>query len=207
MRGTLTVADSELAAIVLAAGGSTRLGQPKQLLRYRGEPMLLNSVDAVRHVAGAEVVVVLGDQRLRLRNLLARRRRDVTVVANPDWQEGLATSLRAGVRAVPEDAAAVLIALVDQPHLETADFARLAARWRRRPGRPAAAWYHEQPGVPAVIPRRWFGQLAGLSGDTGARRLLRQLGELTLVNMPAAGFDVDTPADAEALGRKSAGGG
>ncbi|MGD8340502.1 MAG: nucleotidyltransferase family protein [Gammaproteobacteria bacterium] len=200
MRAALTLAEKELAAVVLAAGGSTRLGRPKQLLRYRGRPLLLNAVDLAESVAGAGVIVVLGDEQLRLRSLLNRHRRGVTVVSNPGWREGLASSLRAGVRAVPRKAAGALILLVDQPRLETFDLAKLARAWGRHPRLPAAAWYLERAGAPAIIPRRWFGEMTALSGDVGARQLLRGIGRVSLVNMPAAEFDVDTPADAESLG-------
>ncbi len=201
MRGTLTVADDRLAAIVLAAGGSTRLGRPKQLLRYRGKPLLLNAVERALRVAGSGVIVVVGAEPLRLRTVLRHHCGDLVVVNNPRWREGLATSLRAGIRAVPGSAAGVLVMVVDQARLEAADIARLADRWRRRPSRPAAAWYQGRAGVPAIIPRRWFGSLTSLEGDVGARQLLRRLNDLSLVAMPEAGFDVDTPADVAALRR------
>lgn len=199
MRGKLTIADDRLAAIVLAAGGSTRLGRPKQLLRYRGRPLLLNAVEPALRVAGAGVIVVVGAESLRLRTALRCHGGDLVIVNNPCWREGLGTSLRAGIRAVPRSAVGALIMLVDQARLGAAEIARLAARWGRHPSRPAAAWYQGRAGVPAVVPRRWFGLLTSLEGDVGARQLLRRLDGLSLVDMPQAGFDVDTPADAAAL--------
>ena len=196
----LTFVDRKLAAVVLAAGGSARLGRPKQLLRHRGTPLIVKSARLALGVAGAGVTVVLGSEHMRLRSLLRRDLTGVTAVRNPQWHEGLATSLAAGLDGVSQTAAATLIMLVDQAMLDAADLARLAVCWRRRPGRPAAARYHGHAGVPAIIPRRWFKELSALEGDIGARRLLRQIGDLSLVDMPSAAFDVDTPADAAALG-------
>lgn len=205
MSRTSAPADRDLAAVILAAGGSSRLGQPKQLLRYRGRPLIVRAVRLAGRVAGAGVIVVLGDQRQRLRSLLRRRDRvrdheTLSIVDNPRWADGLASSLRAGIGATPTSAKAALILVVDQARLDAADLNRLAGRWRRRPSRPAAAHYLDRAGVPAVIPRRWFRDLAALSGDVGARELLRRLDDVSLVPMPNAAFDVDTPADAATLG-------
>lgn len=200
MRTRLASADARLAAVILAAGGSKRLGRTKQLLRYRCMPLILRSVRLARHGTRGRIVVVLGDQRQRLRSLLHRHAKDVIVVGNAHWHEGLASSLAAGLQAIPPNVRAALILLVDQAGLEATDIKRLVAAWRARPTRPAAAHYQGRAGVPAVIPRRWFRSLATLGGDVGARHVLRRLGDVSLVAMPSAELDVDTPADAAALG-------
>jgi CTP:molybdopterin cytidylyltransferase MocA len=115
------------------------------------------------------------------------------------WPEGMATSLRAGMAAAPRNARAALVLVVDQPHVGAAALARLLRAWARRPGVPAAARYAERIGVPAVLPRRHWRALARLRGDQGARTLLRGSGNVTIVDMPEAAFDVDTPADVEKL--------
>jgi molybdenum cofactor cytidylyltransferase len=209
MAKTSVPADPRIAAVILAAGGSSRLGRSKQLLRYRGLPLILRAVGLAR-AAGSGVIVVLGDQRQRLRSLLRRRHARpqeprLTIVGNAHWAAGLASSLRAGIEAVPPGADAVLILLVDQPRLTSRDIERLVSEWRRRPAQPAAARYLDRIGVPAVIPRRWFHELATLDGDVGAREVLRRLDGISLVEMPAAAFDVDTPADAAALGAETEG--
>lgn len=217
MSMTSAPADSRLAAVILAAGGSSRLGRPKQLLRYRGAPLIVRAALLAQHAAGNDIIVVVGDQRQRLRSVLHKRRLDrrppgnsrarLAVVGNARWPEGLSTSLRAGLEAVPPKATGALILLVDQARIEARDIDRLVRCWRRRPSKAAAAHYLGRAGVPAVIPRRWFGKVRALSGDVGARALLRRLGEVSLVEMAAAGFDVDTPADAAALtGRPEAAG-
>lgn len=189
----------KLAAVVLAAGGSSRLGRSKQLLRHRGEPLIVRMTRLAQGAVGGRVIVVLGAERQRLASCLRRRGLAVDLVHNRRWRDGLASSLQSGLRRVPAGAAAVLVLLVDQARLETTDIGRLVARWSVRPGQPAAALYRGHPGAPAIIPRRLFPRIGALEGDVGARHLLRGLQDLTLVDMPAASFDVDTPADAEAL--------
>jgi len=205
MSRTSATGDPRIAAVILAAGGSSRLGRSKQLLRYRGVPLIERAVRLARHAAGSGVIVVLGDQRQRLRSLLQRRGQGaqkprLTIVGNPRWTDGLSSSLRAGIAAVPPGAEAVLMLLVDQATLTSLDIERLVSGWRRHPLRPAAAHYLGRIGVPAVIPRRWFRELATLDGDVGAREVLRRVDGVSLVEMPAAAFDVDTAADAAALG-------
>jgi len=199
MRQTLTPADTRLAAVILAAGGSRRLGQPKQLLRYRGTQLIVSTARLARQSVGGKVIVVLGDQQQRLRCLLHRHDQNLVIVNNSRWREGLATSLKAGLQQVPPAASAVLILLVDQARITTSDVGRLVTCWQKRPGKPAAAYYLGRAGVPAVIPRRWFNDIRALDGNIGARQLLRSLGAISLVDVPTAEFDVDTPADATAL--------
>lgn len=191
--------DRDPAVIVLAAGGSTRLGTSKQLIRYRRESLLLRTVRLACANVGTNIVVVLGKDRLRLRLLLQRHARSVRIVSNAGWRDGIATSLRAGLDALPVTAGAVLILLCDQARIDAADLQRLTNAWRKRPSIPAAASYEGKPGVPAIIPRRWFRELRSLEGDVGARQVLRQARKLSTVDMPAAAFDVDTPADVSAL--------
>ncbi|HET8697673.1 MAG TPA: nucleotidyltransferase family protein [Gammaproteobacteria bacterium] len=188
-----------LACVLLAAGGSRRLGRPKQLVRRRGQPLLVHATRAARGaLPGAPLVVVLGAQALRLRALLRRRDPAARAVLNSRWSTGLASSLARGLRALPSDIDAALVLLVDHPDVDAAALRRLIAAWRRRPAAPAAAGYLERAGVPAILPRRSWRALRDLEGDSGARALLRG-GGATLVDMPEAALDVDTPEDAARL--------
>ncbi len=192
-----------LAAIVLAAGGSRRLGHPKQLLRLGNTPLILRAALLAQQVANDGVIVVLGHERQRLRSLLRRHRRALRIVVNPRWHGGLSESLGEALQAVPRSAAAVLCLTVDQARIELKDLERLVRAWRARPTQPAAAHYAGRSGVPAIIPRRLFPAIRSLRGDTGAQAVLRNTGMLTTVDMPSAAFDVDTPADAALLALKA----
>jgi CTP:molybdopterin cytidylyltransferase MocA len=191
---------SPVACVLLAAGGSQRLGRPKQLVRHRTRPLLLHALEAA-HTAlpDSPLVVVLGAHALRLRLVARRATRGAIVAQNSRWADGLASSLQAGLAATPRGTRAILVLLADQPQVGAKALRRLLAAWRRRPGVAAAAAYLGRAGVPAILPRRNWPALRALRGDSGARALLRDNAALTLVDMPEAALDIDTPADLRRL--------
>jgi CTP:molybdopterin cytidylyltransferase MocA len=200
MAATAARVRRRLACVLLAAGASRRLGAPKQLLRSRGRSLLLQALGAARAAApSSPLIVVLGAHALRLRGHLRRNGAAARAVTNAGWDTGLASSLQAGLAAVPSRAEAVLVLLTDQPEVGAAALRRLIAAWRRRPSLPAAARYAGRVGVPAILPRRTWRAVRELDGDVGARALLRDAAEVTLVAMPEAELDIDTPADAARL--------
>jgi molybdenum cofactor cytidylyltransferase len=203
MTRSAATGSKNVAAVLLAAGGSRRLGFPKQLVRWRAKPLIVHALDATRTaLANGTLVVVLGAHALRLRAVVRRRAPFATIVTNPRWAEGLSTSLRAGTAAVPPRTRAVLIVLVDQPHIDGRALRRLLRAWRRKPGVAAAGRYGGRAGVPAVLPRRHWRAARSLTGDSGARDLLRSAGPITLVDMPEAAIDIDTATDLSRLSRR-----
>ena len=159
-------------------------------------PLLLRAVDLASAIVGPQsVIVVLGAHALRLRALLRRDRAPARAVLNARWRDGLASSLQAGLRAAPARTEAVLILLVDQPSVDARALHRLIDAWRKRPALPAAARYAGHAGVPAILPRGVWPAVQRLRGDVGARALLRDAAQLTLVDTPEAAFDIDTPDD------------
>ncbi len=122
------------------------------------------------------------------------------VCRNDDYDEGIGSSIRAGMRSLPATASGVLILLADQVAVTVADLAMLVAAWRSQPERRVAAAYGGTAGVPAIFPASDFPALARLAGDRGAQRLLHA-GESSLVTMPmpSAAIDIDTTADLEAF--------
>ena len=186
-----------LHALVLAAGASRRFGSIKPLARYGGQPMLQLAVSRASEAVGA-VWVVLGAHAAELAPLL--RHSGATVLINRHWQEGLASSIRAGIARLPASCGGVLLALADQPRVTAEDFRRLAAAWLRQPESIVAARHGSVTGAPAILPRCLFSDLGQLRGDTGARRLIERYASRTVcVPMPSASFDVDTPEDLAAL--------
>ncbi|MBP0455450.1 NTP transferase domain-containing protein [Kitasatospora sp. RG8] len=193
-----------VAALVLAAGGGRRLGgRPKALIPYRGRPLVEHAVATVRAGGCPDVTVVLGAARDRVR--ATAHLPGCRLVENPDWADGMGSSLRAGLTALPPSVPAVLVMLVDTPGVTAAAVARLVAAHRAGAGLAAAA-YGGRRGHPVLIGARYFDEAAaGATGDAGARALLAaHAGDLALVECAdvAVPDDLDTPAD---LARWSAG--
>ena len=185
-----------VATVILAAGASRRLGQPKQLVQLEGESLLRRMVRTAL-AGGGPVTVVTGSGSADLASELADL--PVTQLLNPHWEEGLASSIRAGVAALPPGSTGVLLLLCDQPGVDPALLARLQAAHRADPQALVACGYGGTRGVPALFPAHCFPQLLELRGDHGAQGLLQ--GEaVVLVPFPAGALDVDRPEDLPAGG-------
>jgi len=196
MPARLTQLRSNLWTVILAAGGSERLGEPKQLIRLHGNALLKRTADMAQRVTPDRTVIVIGAKPLRMRMLLRQCKGRKRIVTNPRWRAGMSTSLRRGLKAVPRKAVAVLLLAVDQPLLDAAALEALIAAWVRHPQLPAAARYAMRLGVPAIIPRRLWRAAQAASGDAGARAILRRPDTaVTAVDMPQAALDIDTPED------------
>jgi molybdenum cofactor cytidylyltransferase len=194
--------EPELYVIVLAAGASTRFGSPKQLAQVNGRPLLQLTVSRAVEVAGPAVTVVLGANAAQLAPGL--RHCGASVVVNREWEEGMASSLRAGVARLPAAADGVLLMLADQPAVTADDLRRLVGAWRRQPQHIVAAHYAGTAGVPAIFPREDFATLGALRGDAGARVLLKRGGDRVVrVALPSAAIDIDTPEDLQNLHNSS----
>lgn len=183
-----------LHAIVLAAGGSTRFGSAKQLVRIGDRPLLSLVAGRAAEVVGHALLIVLGAHAAELTPLL--KHSPGSLVVNRDWREGLASSIRAGVARLPASCAGVMLVLADQACVTAEDLRRLAGAWRRQPLCVAAAGYGATIGAPAIFPQHLFGELSQLRGDSGARTLVRRHADhLVKVPMQSAAFDLDTPDD------------
>ena len=192
MDDVINLPHSGLAAIVLAAGTSSRLGRPKQLIEWRGRPMLVHALELANEVCGSGVTAVVGAHAEQVSRVIDEGR--VNIVNNANWAMGMGTSLQTGVDNLPGDVEAVLILLADQPLITRSDLAGLLALWLEQPESIAAARYNGVYGVPAIFPAAQL-KKAALKGDVGARDLLLDLPISRTVAIENAGVDIDTPDD------------
>jgi CTP:molybdopterin cytidylyltransferase MocA len=173
-----------IAAVVLAGGASTRLGEPKQLIRIAGETLIDRAIRTAREAGCAPVVVVLGAASEAIREQCELS--DAVVVLNDTWEEGMASSIRVGMAAV-HGAEGVVLMTCDQPAVTADHLRKLAAT-----GEVMASAYAGRRGVPAYFPASSFPALMQLTGDAGARELLRHA---ATVELAGGELDVDTVAD------------
>ena len=193
--------ESPCALLLLAAGGSQRLGEPKQLKAIEGEPLIRRAARtalAVRLAGGQPhpVVLVLGAHAERIRPHLQDL--PIAFVENPLWSEGMASSLRAGLGRILEvkpQVRGVLVMLADQPLLEASHLEAILATQRSSGRDVIASHYGDHLGPPAYFAREHFPALQALRGDVGAKALLKSLNALPVPVSADAGEDLDTPED------------
>ncbi|MGH7621644.1 MAG: nucleotidyltransferase family protein, partial [Gemmatimonadaceae bacterium] len=193
--------ESRVAALVLAAGASSRLGSAKQLVVHRGQPLVRRAAAAAADAGTRRTIVVLGAHTGKIEPVLVDMPHVATVV-NEQWRDGIASSIAAGVREAlrfDADVDGVLITLVDQPFVDAPALRRLLDAFAHA-HRVVAAEYATTIGVPAVIGREHFADLLALTGDTGAGQWMRARPErVHRVRLPDASVDIDTAEDAATL--------
>jgi molybdenum cofactor cytidylyltransferase len=190
-----------IGVILLAAGGSTRMGRPKQLLPYRGTTLLRHAAQVAIESGLGPVVVVLGAEEARCRAELENL--PLTIAGNPRWSEGMGGSIALGVETLLEVTPEVLAALImhhDQPLVSAARLQDLARPWSPPEALVVASAYGNTFGVPALFDRTLFPRLRALSGARGAHPILQEhAGHLVKVALPEAAQDIDSPVDYQRL--------
>lgn len=184
-----------VAAVVLAAGASTRLGQPKQLAPIAGRPALAYTLDALRASRVGQIVLVLGHAADEIASALDLS--DVTVVRNDGYREGQSTSVRVGIKALGDDVAAALMVVGDQPFLAPSVVDAVLHAYEETGGPFIVPVYAGEWGNPVLLARGTWPLLDNLTGDTGARPILRKHIDMVL-EVPVPGAlpeDIDTPDD------------
>lgn len=184
-------------ALVLAAGGSTRLGQPKQLLTRGGETLVHRAVRLAVETGAAHVLVVVGAHADAVSGAIRDLACDTLV--NPDLAEGLASSLRHAAPRVAATASPTLILGCDQPALDASHLVRLLQCARAAAAHCAATAYGTEPGIPAVVPHTWFAATETLQGDRGFRGRLHAMGDALgrVVAPENLALDIDDRDDLE----------
>jgi molybdenum cofactor cytidylyltransferase len=195
-----------VSAVILAAGSSDRMGEPKQLLRLGELTMIERVLKNVRCSGADEIVLVLGASAEEIQrqvpcSLLA----GVKVVVNSGYAEGMAGSLREGLDAIAERMAGALVVLADQPFVRAETMNRIISAYRGSQAKIAIPHYEGKRGNPVLLDRSIFAEAMALEGDTGCRAIFRNHPEAILeVDVEDEGIvlDMDSPEDYERLRTK-----
>jgi len=188
-------------AVVLAAGRSKRMGQPKQLLRFEGKLLLQHAIDEARASKLSEIVLVLGYEAEQIQSNIDAN--GIRIVYNAEWDSGMASSLLTGIGAISNLGISfdnLIVLLCDQPFLNAKLIDELISTQAQTAKPIVACAYEGRAGVPVVFHSSYLCHLMGLKGDEGARKIINehQL-DLALVPFVKGGIDVDTPQDYDAL--------
>jgi molybdenum cofactor cytidylyltransferase len=192
---------SKTGVIVLAAGNSSRLGRPKQLLPYRGRTLLTHTTTEILNAGLHPIVVVTGAFHAEVSDSLHGQ--SVDIVFNPAWEEGMASGIVAGLSKILSahpDVDAVIIAVCDQPFISSALLSQLVSTHETSGKGIIASAYANSVGTPVLFGRSYFEQLLALSGSEGAKKLLKQYpDDLATVAFPEGDIDIDTGDDVQKL--------
>jgi molybdenum cofactor cytidylyltransferase len=177
--------------VLLAAGGSSRMGSPKQLLRIRGRAMVRRAAETALATGCDPIVVVLGCEANQVREELEGL--PLWITENSAWSDGIGSSIRTGVQILEQtEVDAALLLVCDQPLITSDDLEKLIAVSRANPGSIVAS-YDEVVGAPALFPRQWFTYLLQLRGDQSARHLLlSNAAVVRRVSLDSTKVDIDT---------------
>ena len=185
----------ELAVVILAAGGSTRFGGLKQLLEYKGMSLLRRAVEtAIGLVEPEQIYVILGPKELKMQRELTKT--SVNIISNTNWESGVASSIKAGLRALPTKYTGMLALLCDQPLITTQHLQQLSTQWEKNQDKIIASYHMDICTEPAIIPRKFFQEISKLYKDQGITKLIEiQREAVTNVSLPEAAMNVDTQED------------
>lgn len=196
------MSETAIGIIILAAGAGSRMGQLKQLLPFAGETLLGRAVRAALETRNRPVIVVLGSQADALQEELAGT--EARIVFNQEWAEGMSSSIRCGLQALEtaasETAEAAILMLCDQPFVTSGIIGRLVETYLAQRTLLVASEYKAEGGktfgVPALFSRPLFAELMELQGAAGAKGIIaRHAAAGSIIDVPEAAFDVDTPDD------------
>ena len=194
-----------IAIVILAAGASSRLGSPKQLLEYDGKTLLQHALDTAMATGCPKIIVVLGARAELLKPVLANQ--PIEILENNHWQEGMASSIRYALQHItiagfqPES---IIFMVCDQPYVTSSLLMSLVEKGVETGLPIIASGYDDMAGTPALFHKSMFLQLMELKGDKGARALLAaQPEKVAIVPFPKGVTDIDTVADYELLKREN----
>lgn len=190
--------DDLLFALILAAGAAKRYGSTKQLATYGGQTLVARAVRLAEASCDARTLLVVGKEHHAV--TAACRPQRGFFIYNPDFADGIAGSIRRGVRCLSEQAGGILLLLADQPLIDLSHLSSLEDAWRAAPEKIIASGYANTLGPPAIFPRTVFSELISLHGDRGAKSLLEaDRDRVQTIIYERGASDVDVPTDLERL--------
>jgi molybdenum cofactor cytidylyltransferase len=200
----MTLVSSRVSAVILAAGTSSRMGQAKQLLALGESTVLAQTLGYVQAATLEEIVIVLGASAEAIRGQLPSPQ-ELKIVVNQAYQQGIASSLRAGLSAVAPNSDAALIILGDQPFIRPQTLNRIVEEYRRSQAQIVIPMHQGKRGNPVLLDRSVFAEVMALEGDTGSRAIFaKHLDQIVNVEVEDEGIvlDLDDPVDYERLKTK-----
>jgi molybdenum cofactor cytidylyltransferase len=193
-----------IGAVILAAGESARLGQPKQLVHFRGKSLVRRALDAATEAGCSPITIVLGSDSKKIEDELAGT--GVAIVKNENWRAGVGTSIRAGVQnslSQGSNPEAIVLLVCDQPFVDARVIKGLIELRQKTNKSMVASTYSGTLGVPALFDRSCFQELRALGNDVGAKSIILSRRErVAEFHFPEGTIDIDTTADLEKLQRE-----
>ncbi|MBT5106994.1 MAG: nucleotidyltransferase family protein [Porticoccaceae bacterium] len=185
---------NSVAVVILAAGAATRFGSAKQLAEIGGKSMLQRVLDNCSDRQEADLFLVLGANQEAIRTKIQID--EPQVICNPNWQEGIGSSIRTATAKLKNEYEGILFVAGDQPLVNSQKLGLLLDKWRESPELICAAKYQNTLGIPAIFPRNSYSKLSALSGDRGAKQvLLENKNDIQSVEIAEAATDIDRPED------------
>lgn len=188
--------NAAVSAIVLAAGESSRMGEPKQLLEFKQNTIIEHTIDNLLDSNVFEVIVVLGYQAERVARLISNR--PIMIVFNRNYQQGISSSISAGLKSVHKKANAVMFCLADQPSIDSSTINTIIQEFAAHRKGIAIPYYQGQQGNPVIFSNKYVEALFSLQGDTGGSQIISlNPDDILRVDVPCRGVitDIDTRDD------------
>ena len=186
-----------LAVIILAAGNSSRLGSPKQLLPYAEKTLLQHAIDNAKASSANHVIVVLGSRKTLIETIIDLD--EIFVVENLNWESGISSSIKAGLNALKDistETDAIILMACDQPFADAEILKTLVQKQARSGKAIVGCSYDNTKGIPALFHKSIFSELLCLEGDTGAKKLFEKYkDDASFISFQDGGIDIDTSED------------